>query len=157
MGNNNRGFKQRTTCEKQNFGRGHRGAVRPRLRNHHVHAQRYVRPRDRDRARASRASDVKYFPASSCPAFVSIPPSAAVDAPRGNGWMGDVATHAHAPGVNHSFGTHVDDAREGGKTRAVGEDGCARFIACMGRRAWSAGRLSAAWVDGYVALDGMRP
>lgn len=70
--------------------------------------------------------------------------------------MGDVATHTR-PG---SLGTHVDDAddaREGGKTRAVGEEGCARFNASMERRAWSVGRLSAAWVDGYVALDGMRP
>lgn len=70
--------------------------------------------------------------------------------------MGDVATHTR-PG---SFGMRVDDtddARDVGKTRVGGEEGCARFIASMGRRVSSMGRLSAAWVDGYVALDGMRP
>lgn len=36
------GFTQRTTREKQSFGQRTPGAVRPRLRNHHVHAQRYV-------------------------------------------------------------------------------------------------------------------
>ena len=123
MNNSNRGFKQRTMCEKQNFGRGHRGAVRLRLRNHHVHAQRYVRPRDRDRARESRVCDVKYFPAFSCSVFVSIPPSAAVDAPRGNGCMGDVATHP--PGVIHSERTSTTPttrAKVGRRERSVRKD-----------------------------------
>ena len=124
MNNINRGFKQRTMCEKTKlWPRTPRRAVRPRTTEKSSCTRSEVRPRDRDRARESGACDAKYFPAFSCSVFVSIPPSVVVDAPREmDAWVTSRPTPARGHHLERTSMTPTTRATVGRRALAGKKD-----------------------------------